>query len=220
MQNMRIRFSFSIFLLVFVIIAASLGCIESKKLPATNETKIITPKPTLAPTEQKLPAYNEIIPLKINITFETWSRGYWSNDSYNEPYFRVITNYSEWNAFLDEQGYFAWLKEGGPMRLEGYLSPGLNKMPKAIASTDFNDYFIIAAMMGMKGFAEGPEIEIENISRINNVINVTVRMYDPRRGAAVVSAPYHIVIVKRELVSKNSTFYFIDTEARSLEKWK
>lgn len=131
----------------------------------------------------------------------------------------MITNYRDWNDFLVEQGYFAWLKEGGPMRLEGTLFPGLNKMPKTIASTDFNDYFIIASMMGTKGFAEDPEIEIKNISRINDVINVSVRMYDPKGGAAVVSAPYHIVIVKRDLLpTENFTVVFRDTEAKELEK--
>jgi len=37
----------------------------------------------------------------------------------------------------------------------------LNKTPKTITSADFNDYFIIAAMMGQKSYAEGPEIEIK-----------------------------------------------------------
>lgn len=214
---MRIKF-FIITLFVLALIA-SLGCIESQKLPTPNEIKIITPEPTLPPTEQKLPAYNETKPLKINITFETWSRGYWSNLSYEHSYFGVITNYSEWNAFLDEQGYFVWLREGGPMRLEGTLYPGLNIKPKTITSADFNDNIIITAMMGMKTFAEGPEVEIKNISRINNVINVTVRMYDPRRGAAVISAPYHIVIVKREMLpTGNSTFVFKGTEGMELGK--
>lgn len=210
---MKIKFLiFSLFVLITV---ASLGCIESKKPPAPNQTEIAKP----SVTEQKLPAPNATKPLIINDTFETWSRGYWSNLSYKKSYFRVITNYSEWNDFLDEQGYFAWLKEGGPMKLEGQLFPGLNKMPKTITSIDFNNNFIIAAMMGWKSFAEGPEIEIKNISKINNVINVTVYIYDPKRGAAVVSAPYHIVIVKRELLHiGNSTFIFVDTEGNRLGK--
>lgn len=213
------KIKFLIFSLFVVIMVTSLGCIESKKLPTYNETKIATPEPTPSVTEQKLPAYNETEPLKINNTFETWSRGYWSNSSYKKSYFRVITNYSEWNDFLDEQGYFAWLKEGGPMRLEGQLFPGLNKMPKTITSIDFNNNFIMAAMMGIKAVAEGPEIEIKNISRTNDVINVTVRMYDPRGGAAVVSAPYHIIIVKRELMPMgNSTFIFVDTDGNRLGK--
>ena len=208
---MKIKFLiFSLFVLITV---ASLGCIESQKSPTPNETEIAKP----SVTEQKLPAPNATKPLIINDTFETWSRGYWSNLSYKQPYFRVITNYSEWNDFLDEQGYFAW--QTGGMRLEGQLFPGLNVMPKTITSTDFNNYFIIAAMMGIKAVAEGPEIEIKNISRINDVINVTVRMYDPKGGAAVVSAPYHIVIVKRELLPiGNSTFVFRDTDGRKLGK--
>lgn len=204
-----------IFLFFIVIIFGFIGCIESQKIPAPNETKITTP--TLSPTEQKLP--NETKPLKINNTFETWSRGYWSNTSYGKPYFRVITNYSEWNDFLDEQGYLAWMKGEGPMRLEGNLFPGLNKMPKTITSADFNENFIIAAMMGRIGIAEGPEIEIKNISRLNNVVNVTVYMYKLGPGAQVQSAPYHIVIVKRELLSiGNSTFVFRETEGKLLGK--
>ncbi len=209
---------FLIFSLFVVIMVASSGCIP-KKLPVYNETKTATPEPTPSVTEQKLPAYNETEPLKINNTFETWSRGYWSNSSYKQPYFRVITNYSKWNDFLDEQGYFAWLRGDEGMRLEGTLFPGLNKIPKTITSADFNENFIIAAMMGWKSFAEGPEIEIKNISRINDVINVTVYIYDPKRGAAVTSAPYHIVIVKRELLPiGNSTFIFRDTDGNRLGK--
>ncbi len=147
---------------------------------------------------------------KRSMTFETWSRGYWSNMSHTELYFRVITNYSEWNDFLDEQGYFAWLNEGKPMRLEGTLFPGLNVMPKTITSTNFNDYFIIAAMMGLRGHAESDEIEITNINRINNMINVTVHMYEYSYGAAVMSTPYHIVIVKKTLPEENYTFVFTD----------
>lgn len=213
------KIKFLIFSLFVVIMIASLGCIESKKLPAYNEPKTATPEPATSIPEQKLPAFNETKLLKINNTFETWSRGYWSNLSYKQPYFRVITNYSEWNDFLDNQGYFAWLRGGASMRLEGQLFPGLNKTPKTIISDDFNNYFIIAAMMGIKTVAEGPEIEIKNISRINDVINVTVRMYDLRGGAAVVSAPYHIIIVKRELMPMgNSTFIFVDTEGNRLGK--
>jgi hypothetical protein len=203
------RIKVLIFLLLVTIMAASLGCIESQKLPP-NETQIPTPELAIPKPEQKPLDYNETN--AINITFDTWSRGYWSNSSYKYPYFRVITNYSEWNAFLDEQGYFAGLK-GGSMRLEGQLFPGLNKIPKTITSADFNDYFIIAAMMGMKGFSEGPEIEIENISRINSIANVSVRIYDPRRGATVVSAPYHIIVIKKELIpQENTTFNFINIE--------
>ncbi len=210
------RIKFLILSLFVVMLVASLGCIGSKKLPAPNETKIAISEPTVSIPEQKTPAYNDTKNLKI--TFETWSKGYWSNTSYEHPYFRVITNYSDWNAFLDEQGYFTWLREGGPMRLEGQLFPGLNKMPKTITPADFDENIIIAAMMGMKGFAEGPEIEIKNISRFNNILNITVRMYDPRGGAAVVSAPYHIVIVKRDLVPENSRFYFRDTEGKLLAR--
>ncbi len=81
-----------IFLLLFIFTIISLGCIEPKNFPAPNETK-------------------------INITFETWSRGYWSNSSYDKPYFKVITNYSRWHEFLDEQGYFYYINGTGPMRL-------------------------------------------------------------------------------------------------------
>lgn len=209
------QIKFLIFLLFFAIVV-SFGCIESQKLPAYNETRIATPEPTPIITEQKLPAYNEIT-LKINDTFETWSRGYWSNLSYNQPYFRIITNYSAWIAFLYEQGYFASIS-GGPMRLEGELYPGIDTMPEAIRHEDFNNYFVIAAMMGHQGIM-GPEIEIKNISRINNTMNVTVRMYKPRSGAMVESSPYHIVIVKRELLLVgNSTFVFIDTDGKRLGK--
>jgi len=41
----------------------------------------------------------------------------------------------------------------------------------------------------MNGFAEGTEIEIKNISRVNDIVNVTVRTYDLIKGATVVSAP-------------------------------
>ncbi len=218
------RIKFLIFFLLFAVVA-SLGCTESPKSPAPNETKITTP--ALFPTEQKLPSYNETKPLKINDTFETWSRGYNANYYDWNPFFKVITNYSAWIAFLneqesflDEQGYFAWLRkgpEGPPWRLEGTLFPGPTVIPRAIEPADFNNYFIIAAMMGLKGFTEGPEIEIINISRINGTVNVTVRMYDPTAGATAMSSPYHIVIVKREILPKgNSTFVFTDTEGRKL----
>ncbi len=195
-----------IFLMFVLITVASLGCIESKKPPTPNQTEIVKPSVTPAPNETK--------PLTINDTFETWSRGYWSNNSYKQPYFRVITNYSSWIAFLEEQGYFE-----SPSSLEGQLFPGLDVMPKTITSADFNNYFIVAAMMGLRGYTEGPEIEIKNISRINEVINVTIRMYEPKFGATATSSPYHIVIVKRELLPVgNSTFVFTDTESKMLGK--
>lgn len=65
----------------------------------------------------------------------------------------------------------------------------------------------------------GPEIEIENISRINSIVNITVRMYKPHIGESATSAPYHIVIVKREVLpAGNSTFVFIDTEGKKLRR--
>jgi hypothetical protein len=71
-------------------------------------------------------------------------------------------------------------------------------------------------MMGHQGI-RSPEIEIKNINRINNIVNVTVRMYKPSSGLMVESAPYHIVIVKRELLPKgNATFVFSDTEGKKL----
>ncbi|NJD76356.1 MAG: hypothetical protein FIB08_04575 [Candidatus Methanoperedens sp.] len=158
----------------------------------------------------------ETRPLKINGTFETWSRGYNANASYTlkHPYFRVITNYSQWIAFLEGEGYFA-----EPSMLEGFLFPGGGVKPRTINPADFSENYIIAAMMGLRGFTEGPEIEIKNISRINNTINVIVHMYDPQAGAAALSSPYHIVIVKREFLPKgNSTFVFIDTEGKELGK--
>lgn len=131
----------------------------------------------------------------------------------------MITNYSEWNEFLEDQGYFAWLRGEAPKSLEGRLFPGENIKPKGIALSDFEEHFIIAAMMGFKPIAHGPEIEIKNISRLNTVVNIFVRMYDPGKGVDVLSAPYHIVIVKKELLPKgNSTFVFIDTEGKELEK--
>ncbi len=187
-----------------MITVAALGCIESQKLPNSNETKIATLEPT---PEQKLPSYNETQPLKINDTFETWSRGYYSNISYEHSYFRIIKNYSDWTGFLDNH------------RLEGTLFPGIGVKPKTINPTDFKDNFIIAAMMGLKGKTEGPEIEIKNINRINNTVDVTVRMYEPTAGASAMSSPYHIVLVKRELLPLgNSTFVFIDTEGKRIGK--
>lgn len=192
--------------LFFIITAVSLGCIESQKSPAPNETKIATPEATTSTPEQKLPIYNETKPLKINDTFKTWSRGYYTKDTdnfstYNKPYLKVITNYSEWVEFLDEQGY--------PSELEGTLFPGEGVKPETIEPADFNELFIIVAMMGYKTHL-GPEIEIKNISRIDNVVNVTVEMYNPSAGATVLSAPYHIVIVKKELLpDRNSKFVLI-----------
>lgn len=196
------RIKFLIFLLLFEVVV-SFGCIESLKSPASNETNITTPAPTLFPTEQKLPSYNETRHLKINDTFETWSRGYYANYSDWNPFFKVITNYSDWIEFLDNQGY--------PPELEGTLFPGVEVKPRIIEPADFNENFIIVAMMGLKGITEAPEIEITNISRINSTVDVTVRMYNPTAGAAAMSSPYHIVIVKREILPKgNFTFVFMD----------
>ncbi len=217
-KGMKMRHKLEIVFLIFMITVAALGCIESQKLPDSNETKIATPEPT---PEQKLPAYNETKPLKINDTFETWSRGYTASYNEGQPYFRVITNHNEWIKFLTDQRYFKGLAEGGrPMNfmLEGELFPGIGVIPKTINPDDFKDYFTIAAMMGLRG-KTGPEIEIKNISRINNTVNVTVRMYEPTAGAAAMSSPYHIVIVKRELLPLgNSTFVFIDTEGKRIGK--
>ncbi len=197
-----------------------LGCIESRKIPTTNltpsisETKISTPETPTFTSKQGQPTYNnEKKPLKINDTFETWSRGYYSNSSYERPYFRVITNYSAWIVFLNEQGYFA-----EPPKLEGTLFPGLGVKPKTIDPDDFTENFIIAAAMGRRGYTE-PKIEIINISRINDTVNVTVSMYEPRAGDLVTSWPYHIVIVKKEMLPVgNSTFIFVDTEGNRLGK--
>jgi hypothetical protein len=209
-KGMKMRNKLKIVFLIFIITVAVLGCIESQKLPDSNETKIATTP------EQKLPAYNETKPLRINDTFETWSRGYWSNFSYKQTYFRVISNYSEWTAFLDEQGYFKWVTGQGSPMLEGELFPGLNKMPKTITSNDFNDHFIIAAMMGYRGII-GPQIEIKNITKLNSLVNVTVHMYEPKIGPTMLSAPYHIVTVKEEILPiGNSTFVFTDTEGKLL----
>lgn len=211
---MKTRNKLKILFSVFIMTIISLGCIESHKPSAFNETEIATP----SITEQKLPVPNATEPLKINDTFVTWSRGYYSNFSYERPYFRVITNYSAWIAFLNEQGYFDYIAQRGPLRLEGILFPGQGVMPKTIEPLDFNNYFVIAAMMGLTGHAEGPEIEIKNITRMNNLINVKVRMVRDG-GALTYSSPYHIVIIKREILSKgNSTFVFIDTEGKELGK--
>jgi hypothetical protein len=72
--------------------------------------------------------------------------------------------------------------------------------------------------MGMQGYV-GPEIEIKNISRSNNVVNVTVFFYKPGFGGAALSSPYHIVIVKRDILPEgNSTFVFVSTQGEELEK--
>ncbi len=105
-KGMKMRNKLKIAFLLCMIIVVSLGCIESQKLPDSNETKITT-------SEQKLPVYNETNPLKINDTFETWSRGYYSDVSYEHSFFRIIKNYSEWTIFLDNQ------------MLEGTLFPGI-----------------------------------------------------------------------------------------------
>lgn len=196
----------------------SLGCIESQKSPALNETEIATP----SITEQKLPVPNATEPLRINGTFETWSRGYYSKDvknssTYNKPYFRVITNYNTWIAFLNETGYFDYSGHRDPWLLDGILFPGQGVMPKIIEPADFNNYFIIAAMMGKTAPAEGPEIEIKNITRVSNEINIKVRVVRVGPGALTYSAPYHVVIVKREMLPiGNSTFVFIDAEGKKL----
>ncbi len=119
---------------------------------------------------------------------------------------------------MDYQGYLAWQAGEGPPRLEGTIFPGISTKTKVLEPADFNNYSIIAAMMGRISRAEGPEIEIKNITRINNVLNVIV-MYKLGPGAALESAPYHIVMVKRELLpSGNSTFNFIDNEGKLLGK--
>ncbi len=204
-------------LLLIVIIVTSPGCLESKKSPVPNETKNATPVPIFTTPEQELSTSNGTH-LKINGTFETWSRGYYSNKSYKNSYFKVITNYEGWIAFLDEQGYSIGSKGERTMNLEGQLFPGLDKTPKIITSDDFKEYFIIAAMMGMRKNAEGPEIEIKNISRVNNIVDVTVSRYDPGVGSAIISAPYHIVLVKKEQIQESSTFDFIDTQGRLMER--
>ncbi len=197
-----------------MIMAVFSGCIEPQRPPGSNETQIATPEPTL---EQKLP-YNETKPTEINVTFETWSRGYWSNLSYEQTYFRIITNYSEWNEFLDNQGYFAYIRGEEGMRLEGELFPRGGIRPKTLEPDDFDNYFVLAAMMGLRGHLED-EIEITNIKKVNNIVNVSVRMYKPSFGAGVESAPYHIVIIKTEFLPKgNSTFVFKDTEGKELGK--
>jgi len=181
-----------IFLLLIVIIVASPGCLESKRSPVPNETKNATSVPSPNITEQEPPVNNETKLLNINDTFETWSRGYWSKNSYEKTYFRVITNYSDWNEFLDQQSPWFIL---GNVSIEGQLYPGVGIIPRNISHDDFNNYFIIGAMMGMRGYV-GPEIEIKNISRSNNTVNVTVFFYNPGFGGAALSSPYHIIIVK------------------------
>lgn len=203
-----------IFLLIIMIVLTSSGCLESKNSPVPNETKNVTPVPSPNITEQEQPVNNETKLLKINDTFETWSRGYRSNTSYEQTYFRIITNYNEWIAFLNDQRYF----DDRFFVLEGELFPGVGVKPKTIEPSSFDDYFIIAAMMGYRG-KQGPEIEIMNISKSNNILNVTIRLYDTHFGQTIVTAPYHIVIVKRELLSeRNSTFVFVSTEGKELEK--
>lgn len=198
------RLDFLIFSLLVMMIVLSLGCVETQQVPEPQKT----PKSYETPSISETP-----------YVFETWSRGDWSSLSYKQPYFRVITNYSEWNEFLEDQGYFARLRGGAPKSLEGRLFPGENIKPKEIAPSNFDDHFIIAAMMGLKPIAYGPEIEIKNISRLNTIVNVVVRMYDPGIGVEALSAPYHIVIVKRELLPKgNSTFIFRDTEGKEIGK--
>lgn len=197
---------------LFVVILVT-GCIEPQKLPIPNETEIATP----SSAEQKLHVNNEEPPgIKINVTFETWSRGYYSNYSYERPYFRVITNYTKWRAFLNDQGYYIGPKGERSIILEGQLFPGLAMIPKTIETADFNKHFIIAAMMGYKTKVS-PEIEIMNISRTNNTINVTLRMFEPSSGESAISAPYHIVIVKKDaMLMGNYTFVFSDTEGKKL----
>ncbi len=217
---MNMRVNFVIFSFFVIMAMTSLGCIESQRAPIDNltpsavETTIFTSEPKISITEQ-IPVYNETIPVsKINITFETWSRGYWSNNpqSLREPYFRVITNYSQWIAFLNYEGY-----NNG--YLEGSIFPGVTNKSKTIKPDNFNNNIIIAAMMGLRAYAEAPEIEIKNISRVKDVINVTIRLYKPSFGAAEESNPYHVVIVKRDLLPRgNSTFVFISTEGKELGK--
>jgi S-layer protein (TIGR01567 family) len=205
------KIKFLIFSFIIIIVAFT-GCISSQKPHVLNETKIVTPEPIPTIPEQESIAFNETKPLKINDTFETWSRGYYSNKSYKNSYFKVITNYDDWIAFLDEQVYSMVPQGKRTDNLEGHLFPGLDTNPKIITPTDFNDYFIIAAMMGMRRTAELPEIEIKNIRKINNVVDVIVRKYDPGVGGANISAPYHIVLVKKEQIPESSTFDFIDTQ--------
>ncbi|MCZ7385663.1 MAG: hypothetical protein O8C63_13090 [Candidatus Methanoperedens sp.] len=183
--------------------------VTTPTVPAYKETKIAIPEPT---TEQILPTYNETKPLKINDTFETWSRGYFANYYEEHPLFKIINNYSDWIAFLNEQ------RKEESERLEGTLFPGPTVIPRTMGPVDFNNYFIISAMMGYKTKLK-PEIEIKNINRLNNVVNVTIWLYNPSFGEASMSSPYHIVIVKREVLPiGNSTFVFIDTESKELGK--
>lgn len=205
-------------LLLSIVILILSGCIDSHELKRPDVTAIATPDLMPSPAGKKLPLYSETKPVEISVFFETWSRGYYSNLTYENPYFRVISNYDEWRAFLEEQGYSDYLVRGGSYRLDGIIFPGQGVAPKTIMSTDFNDYFIIATMMGRIGRAEGPNIEIINITKTNNIINVEVRrVYG--YGALTYSSPYHIVMIKRELLPLgNSTFNFIDTEGNLLGK--
>ncbi|MFZ3383224.1 MAG: protease complex subunit PrcB family protein [Candidatus Methanoperedens sp.] len=205
-----------IFLLLIVIIVTSPGCLESKKSPVPNETKNATHMPSPNITEQEQPVNNETKLLKINDTFETWSRGYWSNTSDDRPDFKVITNYSDWNEFLDNQD--PWFMGKDTMSLEGELFPGVNIIPRNLTSDNFNNYIIIVALMGWQA-RTGPDIEIKNIRRINNTVTVTVSIDKPGPGGNAISYPYHIVIVKREILPEgNSTFVFVSTEGKELEK--
>ena len=222
-EGMNMRNKLEILLLALIIMTVSSGCIEPQIPPGSNETNITSPAP-----DQKSPTYNETeiarpsiteqespAYIKTNVTFETWSRGYYSNMSHTQHYFRVITNYSEWNEFLEEQGYTGEIAT----KLDGTLFPGLFTKPKNITSADFNDYFIMAAMMRRKPVAEGPEVEIKSINIANNIINVTVRMYESTVGAGIFSAPYHIIMVKRDLFPmKNLIFVFMGTEGKELGK--
>lgn len=209
--------NFVLSLFVVILVTAS-GCIESQELPAPNETEITTPFPAPHATEPKSPDYNISKPKEINITFETWSRGHYSNTSYYQPYFKIINNYSEWISFLDNQGYLSWQAGEGPLRLEGSIYPGIFTNPKVMKPADFDNYSIIAAMMGRVSRAEGPEIEIKNITAVDNILNVIVA-FKLGPGAAVESAPYHIVMIKKDqLPKKKSIFDFIDIEGKLLER--
>lgn len=210
---MKTRFLFfSLFVLIIV------GCVESQKLPTPNETEIATPFPSPYATELQSPAYNKSESVEIGIMFETWSRGYYSNISYYQPYFKVISNYSEWVSFLDNQGYLAWKAGEGPLRLEGSIFPGIFTKPKIMEPPDFYNYSVVAAMMGRISRAEGPEIEIKNITAKDNILKVIIA-FKLGPGAAVESAPYHIVMIKKDQLTKEkSIFDFIDNEGKLLER--
>lgn len=215
-MNMRTKFIF--FSLFVLIVAVSLGCIESQKLHAPNETEIVTPFPSPYTTELQSPAYNKSESREINIRFETWSRGYYSNSSYYQPYFKVINNYSEWESFLNNQGYLAWQAGEGPLRLEGSIYPGIFTKPKVMKPSDFENYSIISAMMGRVSRAEGPEIEIKNITAVDNILKVIIS-FKLGPGADLESAPYHIVMIKKELLpNEKSIFDFIDIEGKLLAR--